>query len=499
MGCATRTSHCAQVFFWIIHLASRARAVSPEVNRLQTKRVNIAPPKFLHRESELEVLHDHRSAHEALGKHALSVLSGKVGGWEEVEQLPESLNQQSVDQLILDKLGDSYHKTRPIPDSSVFDGTHRIKIFIGLSFRKILEVDQIHGTLSMVVWLRRMWPDYRLRYDAKEYFGKIPMFGEGEDFHWNSSSDFVPIEQSSVWIPDIQIINAVKDSELINYDPRVFWYDGNKLDEMGYNMVLVTPEVVHVQCPMKLREFPFDTQSCEIKFGDWSGSDQYFEMDTIDRFLQHWDIPESDDEFKFDNAIVEKREVRENTLFVDADLPIVVYTLRLTRRPHYYLVKFVLPMWLLVILGQGLYWMDLEKERFSTGITVVLAVMTVGFLTAPLMPKTPDVMWLETFQVGCYILTCWPVFYSIFLDHHCDAEQAKKADAIGKVVHPAVVIIFYLFLFGLPGVNHAHEWPVDVPEVAVFLGVNILVFTMFAVSGLVTLPVFRQRFLKIDE
>merc|ERR1740138_428860 len=124
---------------------------------------------------------------------------------------------------------------------------------MGLSLRKLLELDHIKGVMSMVVWLRLMWPDFRLRYNASNYFKDVPMFGEGESFKWNSSIDFVPIEQESVWIPDIQILNAVADSQHINRNPRVFWYDERKLETMGYNMVLVSPQIIHVECPMHLR------------------------------------------------------------------------------------------------------------------------------------------------------------------------------------------------------------------------------------------------------
>lgn len=432
-------------------------------------------------------------------------------GHEQVLRTAGELNQHRVDQLISDKLGGDYRKnSRPIPDSSRFDGSHRIKIFMGLSFRKLLDLNQLKGTLSMVVWLRLMWPDYRLKYNATDYFKDIPMFGEGKHFHWNSSVDFVPVEQNDVWVPDIQILNAVQETQQINHNPRVFWYDENKLKKMGYNMVLVSPEIIHVQCAMNLKHFPFDSQQCEIQFGDWSASERYFEFDTIDRFSQHWTLPETDTEFKFDNATVHTGSVKEDQLVVDAGIPVVIYKLKLSRQPNYYLVKFVLPMFLLVLLGQSLYFMDLEKERFSTGITVILAVMTVAFLTAPLMPKTPEVMWLETFQVGCYVLSCIPLFFSVLLDHvklkkYCNEEQAERIDASARIIHPIVVTVFYFWLFGIPGFRLPGKhggfayWPFEVPELAVFFWANVTIFVTFAVVGLLGLPCCSKYVPKSEE
>lgn len=436
-----------------------------------------------------------RDAHHILQSESLrKAVAEALATRDPPSSVKGNLNQARVDKLIHDKIGGSYQKNaRPIPDRSVFDGTHRIKVYMGLSLRKLLELDHIKGVMSMVVWLRLMWPDFRLRYNASDYFKDVPMFGEGESFKWNSSIDFVPIEQESVWIPDVQILNAVADSQLINRNPRVFWYDEKKLETMGYNMVLVSPQIIHVECPMHLRDFPFDSQECQIQFGDWSASDRYFDFDTINRFSTHMDLPETDTEFRFDNISVDREHMMEHQLVVDTHLPVVAYTLKLTRRPHYYLVEVVLPMFLLVLLGQGLYWMDLEKERFSTGITTILAVMTVSFMTAKMMPKVPETMWLEKFNIGCYILTCLPTFWSILLDHvklmrYVHQSQVNQLDAIARLVHPCLVMIFYLLAFGLPG--GTVYWPTDAPEIWIFLATNWAIFFVFAASNVPSLPCF---------
>lgn len=408
-----------------------------------------------------------------------------------------SENQRKVDQLIADKLGNQYKASmRPIPDTSVFDGTHKIKIFMGLSFRKLLEVDQIKQTMSMVVWLRVMWPDYRLKYSASEYFKDMPMYSEQP---WNSSTDFVPISQDAVWVPDLSVFNAVKGPHRIWEEgdkPRVFWYDEKKMADTGYNMVLVSPQIIQVQCPMKLAAFPFDVQTCDMQFGDWSAADRYFEIDTIDDKAHHTpEFEAKNTEFVIQPLPVQRKTLQEDYLVTDQGIPVVSYSVRLERRPHFYLLMIVLPLCLLVLLGQGLYWMDLEKERLSTGITVILAVMAVGFLTEPMLPKTPEILWIESFQVGCYVLTCLPMFFSVLLDYtktHAilTEEGADKVDAIARVLHPLFVIIFYLVMFGVPGFGgNKHDYFKE-PEIAFFSAFNFGVFATFLVSGLMRLPCF---------
>jgi len=419
-----------------------------------------------------------------------------------------SENQRKVEQLIADKLGNQYKaKERPIPDDSAFDGTHKIKIFMGLSFRKLLEVDQIKQTMSIVVWQRLMWPDYRLAYNSNEYLKDMPMYSKQA---WNSSTDFVPISQDMVWKPDLQVFNAVEGRHLIweeEKKPHVFWYDEKKLAETGYNMVLVSPQILHVQCPMKLKDFPFDVQTCEIQFGDWSAGDRYFDIGTIDddrasaefaKIGTSTEFATEVAEFSIETLPVKHETLQEDYLVTDQGIPVVSYSVRLARRPHFYILMIVLPLFLLVLLGQGLYWMDLAKERLSTGITVILAVMAVGFLTEPMLPKTPEILWIESLMVGCYVLTCLPMFFSVLLDYAkthemLTEEGADNVDSVARVVHPLFVILFYLIMFGLPGLNANKHNYFEEPELVIFATINYLVFTTFFVTGLMRLPYARPR------
>jgi hypothetical protein len=62
--------------------------------------------------------------------------------------------------------------------------------------------------------------------------------------------------------------------------------------------------------------------------------------------------------------------------YVDDDgvLPQVVFTLQLDRLPMYYMIKLMLPTFLLTILNVAMYWLPLESgERISFGVTLILS------------------------------------------------------------------------------------------------------------------------------
>lgn len=392
-------------------------------------------------------------------------------------------NQNDFDRLLQTKLNASYEKfSRPIPDCSIFDCTHKIRMKMSLSFKKLMKLDQVTSTLSMLVWRRITWPDFRLAFNASEYFGHTPAFQEDGNFTWDSEHDFVPLDQHLIWTPDVQLLNAVHVPDNLNDAPRVFWYDEQKLRTEGYNLAMVVPQRLDVDCPMDLRMFPFDTQTCSIQMGDWSASERYYEFDP--EFSEDGtEMPEASKEHECIGINITQQldvyHVKDRVHF-----PMLVYTLTLRRFPHYHFMHFVLPQFILVLIGQGVFWMDLQGERHSTAVTAVLAVMTVSFLMAPLLPETNEVMWLERFQVGCYILSCMPIFTSFLLAHAQNKGFGKvtdRIDAILRVAYPVLVLIFYVCLF------HGVPIPMDQPEIIVFFGFNLFVFFSFLATGIVGL------------
>lgn len=388
-------------------------------------------------------------------------------------------SQKMIDSLISDKFGDDYDKdARPIPDFSRYDKSHRIQVFMSLNFLKLLNLDQVSQTLSMVVQLRLTWPDYRLAYNASTYFKDVPFFGEGDDFYWNSSSDFLPIEQGLAWIPDIQLLNSVTEPEDINHKPRLFWYDEEKLHSEGYNMVLVLPQKVMTSCPMSLQDFPFDTQRCHLRYGDWSASDRYFGFDSSDT---EWHFPQHNEAFHVTDISVEKKLAKYDVQDV-ARFPEVVYSLQFERYPHYYVLHFVMPQLIIILVAQAVFWMDVHGERHTMASAGLIAVMTVSFLIAPMLPETNKVMWLERFQMICYVLTVIPVFTSImveYLGHKGPKGEAwaNRMDARGRAFFPLLTLAAMVYLL------HGVHLPWDF-HMAIFALFNFAVYFYFAFTGL---------------
>ncbi|UMM29764.1 hypothetical protein L5515_011964 [Caenorhabditis briggsae] len=87
--------------------------------------------------------------------------------------------------------------------------------------------------------------------------------------YWNKSEvaydkDWVKIEASKAWIPDVIITNAISIDELLDKDLQ--------MADLHYDGIIRTslPAVVSSPCPLKIENFPYDVQKCNISMGSWS-------------------------------------------------------------------------------------------------------------------------------------------------------------------------------------------------------------------------------------
>jgi len=395
------------------------------------------------------------------------------------------LESQDVDHIIHEKLGDQYAKElRPSAD-----------VYMRLSLRKIIALDPFTRVLSLSIWLNVAWPDYRLKYNASESLPEIT-----HNRHWNSSTDYVSVPESKVWVPNVRLLNKIKESELMERSPRVLWYDETKLAESGYNLEATWPMTIHGDCSVNLRDWPFDEQTCQLIFGDLSATEQGSKLHATDANLKNrqFEIRSENDELQLRQVKYSATTVRSR-IIESIKSSAVVYELTIARKPDYYLLKFVLPEFLLVLFGHSIYYIEQGDSRISNGITIVLAVMTVSFLTIAVMPSAPEVMWIERFQVGCYILTCIPAFVSIFMDHLAVTlqrsgwirETITVWDVTARAWHSVLVIIFYFYMFPI-GSHSLMVWTTS-PDLFWFFLINVLIFVVLFAVAITDAIGFKER------
>lgn len=119
------------------------------------------------------------------------------------------------------------------------------------------------------LWVKQKWYDYKLRWDPEEY-GGVEML-------------YVPSEQ--IWLPDVVLFNnwdgnyevTLMTKATLKYNGEVFWEP---------------PAIYKSSCEMNVEYFPYDEQSCFMKFGSWTYNGAQVDLKHLDQvsFVELWSL-----------------------------------------------------------------------------------------------------------------------------------------------------------------------------------------------------------------
>ena len=97
------------------------------------------------------------------------------------------------------------------------------------------------------MWFNLAWNDYQMGWNTSEYGGV----------------DSVVIHPRNLWIPDILLYNSADE----RFDGT---FQTNVVASADGSMLYVPPGIFKSTCKIDITWFPFDDQSCELKFGSWT-------------------------------------------------------------------------------------------------------------------------------------------------------------------------------------------------------------------------------------
>lgn len=118
------------------------------------------------------------------------------------------------------------------------------------------------------MWVEQEWMDYKLRWNPDEYGGVDTVY--------------VPAEQ--IWLPDIVLYNnADGNYEVIIMTKAILHHNGK--------VVWKPPAMYKSTCEIDVEWFPFDLQSCLMKFGSWTYDGNEVDLRHVDQVEGSVEVP----------------------------------------------------------------------------------------------------------------------------------------------------------------------------------------------------------------
>ncbi|XP_029112689.1 glycine receptor subunit alpha-2 isoform X2 [Scleropages formosus] len=231
------------------------------------------------------------------------------------------------------------------------------------------------------IFLRQQWNDPRLAYSE----------------YPDDSLDLDPSMLDSIWKPDLFFANekganfhdVTTDNKLL----RIF-KDGNVLYSIRLTLIL--------SCPMDLKNFPMDVQSCSMQLESFG----YTMNDLIFEWLDQGPVQVAEGLTLPQFILKDEKELGYCTKHYNTGkFTCIEVKFHLERQMGYYLIQMYIPSLLIVILSWVSFWinMDAAPARVALGITTVLTMTTQSSGSRASLPKVSYVKAIDIWMAVCLL------------------------------------------------------------------------------------------------
>ncbi|KAH7985080.1 hypothetical protein HPB49_026616 [Dermacentor silvarum] len=223
-----------------------------------------------------------------------------------------------------------------------------------------------------VVLSPQEWNDYKLRWDPEEYGGVTKVH--------------VPAEQ--IWLPDIVLYNnadgnyevTIMTKAILHSDGLVIWKP---------------PAIYKSSCEIDVQYFPFDQQTCFMKFGSWT-----YDGYTVDLKHKHQrddsndiavgiDLSEFYLSVEWDIMAVPARRKEKFYSCCEEPFPDITFNITLRRKTLFYTVNLIIPCVAISFLSVLVFYLPSDSgEKVSLSISIMLSLGVFFLLLSEIIPPT---------------------------------------------------------------------------------------------------------------
>ncbi|XP_045214474.2 neuronal acetylcholine receptor subunit alpha-10-like isoform X3 [Mercenaria mercenaria] len=263
-----------------------------------------------------------------------------------------------------DKLFGNY-KTDLLPVCR--SGPRVVNVSLNLALRQIINLDEKDQVLKTNVWVRMGWTDCRLKWNSSEY----------------DEVGHLRVPYGAVWTPDLALYDSSAEEVMMpgfnEYRAQI-----SNNGRVQYNF----PTVLNSVCRVTVTYFPFDTQSCGLKFGSWSHSQLDMDFYPVSPSGRNGDL----DDFITNNEWVVSEIVADRTVKMYTEpYTDINYIIIMTRRSDFFVMTMMFPCILVTAIAAIGFLLPSESgEKVSLEVTVLLSQAVFLLVISDFLPPSAD-------------------------------------------------------------------------------------------------------------
>lgn len=269
---------------------------------------------------------------------------------------------------LYDDLLSSYNRLiRPVGNNS-----DRLTVKLGLKLSQLIDVNLKNQIMTTNVWVEQEWKDYKLVWDPEDYGGV-------QTLH-------VPSEH--IWLPDIVLYNnadgnyevTIMTKAILHYNGRVTWKP---------------PAIYKSSCEIDVEYFPFDQQTCFMKFGSWTYDGYMVDLQHLDQKpgsnLVDPGIDLLDYYISVEWDILKVPAIRNERFYpcCEEPYPDIYFNITMRRKTLFYTVNLIIPCVGISFLSVLVFYLPSDSgEKVSLCISILLSLTVFFLLLAEIIPPT---------------------------------------------------------------------------------------------------------------
>ncbi|CAG9769475.1 unnamed protein product [Ceutorhynchus assimilis] len=254
----------------------------------------------------------------------------------------------------------------------VINHTETLTVWLGLKLSQLIEMNLKNQVMTTNLWVVQKWYDYKLRWNPEEY-GGVEML-------------YVPSEH--IWLPDIVLFNnADGNYEVTLMTKATLKYTGE--------VVWKPPSIYKSSCEINVQYFPFDEQSCLMKFASWTYNGLQVDLKHMDQQpgsnIIKVGIDLSEFYLSVEWDILAVPATRNEEYYPDKDEPYSDITFKITmrRKTLFYTVNLIIPCVGITFLTVLVFYLPSDSgEKVTLCVSILLSLTVFFLLLAEIIPPT---------------------------------------------------------------------------------------------------------------
>ncbi|OXU23952.1 hypothetical protein TSAR_008607 [Trichomalopsis sarcophagae] len=269
---------------------------------------------------------------------------------------------------LYDDLLSNYNRLiRPVGNNS-----DRLTVKMGLRLSQLIDVNLKAQIMTTNVWVEQEWNDYKLKWNPDDYGGV----------------DTLHVPSEHIWLPDIVLYNNADGNYEVTIMTKAILHHTGKV-------VWKPPAIYKSFCEIDVEYFPFDQQTCFMKFGSWT-----YDGYTVDlrHLLQAEDSNEidvgidlTDYYISVEWDILEVPAKRNEKFYIccEEPYPDIMFYITLRRKTLFYTVNLIIPCVGISFLSVLVFYLPSHSgEKVSLSISILLSLTVFFLLLVEIIPST---------------------------------------------------------------------------------------------------------------